>query len=84
MRARADRIVKSPKFGYSIVVLIVASAIVQAVVTVADLSEFHLVWMGFLLLFMMCMLVVEALLKMIAVAPRSTGTSGMVGTLSIF
>ena len=39
MRRRAHRIVDAPLFGYSIVVLIIASAIVQAVVTAAEVSE---------------------------------------------
>ena len=60
----------APGFGYSIVVLIIASAIVQAIITAADVSEFHQIWMGLLLLLMMFMLVLEVLLKIIAEAPR--------------
>ena len=70
MRNKADRIVNAPGFGYSIVVLIIASAIVQAIITAADVSEFHQIWMGLLLLLMMFMLVLEVLLKIIAEAPR--------------
>ena len=70
MRSKADRIVNAPAFGYSIVVLIIASAIVQAIITAADVSEFHQIWMGLLLVLMMFMLVLEVLLKIIAEAPR--------------
>ena len=70
MRRLAHRIVHARKFEYFLVLLIVGTSILHGVATSDVLLEQYIIWIGLFLILMLLVLVLEVLLKILAVAPR--------------
>ncbi len=70
MRSLAHRIVHARMFEYILVLLIVGTSILHGVATFDDLLEQYQVWIGLFVILMLLVLVLEVILKIVAVAPR--------------
>ena len=70
MRRLAHRIVYARMFEYILVLLIVGTSILHGVATSDVLLEQYQVWIGMFVILMLLMLVLEVVLKIVAVAPR--------------
>lgn len=70
MRELADRIVHSRIFEYSLVLLIAGTSIIVGVATSDVLFERYEAWLIWFVIIMLLALVLEVILKIIAVAPR--------------
>lgn len=70
MRNLADRIVHARKFEYFLVLLIVGASLMLGFATSDDIYERYQVWLGIFVFLTLLVLVLEVLLKMLAVAPR--------------
>ena len=70
MRRRAQRIVEARIFGYFLVILIIATAVLRGLATSDDLLDRLAVLIGLVWLLTLAVLVLEALLKMFAASPR--------------
>ena len=70
MRRLAHRIVYARKFEYFLVLLIVGTFILNGVATSDVLLEQYIIWIGLFAILMLLVLVLEVLLKILAVAPR--------------
>lgn len=70
MRNLADRIVHARKFEYFLVLLIVGTSILHGVATSDALLERYQIWIGLFVIFMLFVLLLEVILKLLAVAPR--------------
>ena len=71
MRALAHRIVHARKFEYLLVILIIGSAALLGVATSEDLADRYLIGMGLFWILAIFVLVLETLLKIIALLPRA-------------
>ena len=70
MRALAHRIVHARNFKYLLVVLIIGSAVLLGLSTSDKLADQYLIWMGLFWILTILVLVLEVLLKMVALLPR--------------
>jgi len=70
MRALAHRIVHARNFEYLLVVLIIGSAVLLGLSTSDKLADQYLIWMGLFWILTILVLVLEVLLKMVALLPR--------------
>ena len=70
MRALAHRIVNARNFEYLLVVLIIGSAVLLGLSTSDKLADQYLIWMGLFWILTILVLVLEVLLKMVALLPR--------------
>ena len=70
MRALAHRIVHARNFEYLLVVLIIGSAVLMGLSTSDKLADQYLIWMGLFWILTILVLVLEVLLKMVALLPR--------------
>ena len=71
MRGLAHRIVEARSFEYLLIVLIIGSAVALGMATSDDLYDRYAVWMGLFVLLALVVLVLEVLLKMLALSPRA-------------
>ena len=69
MRGLAHRIVEARRFEYLLTVLIVGSAVLLGLAASTDLYERFDIWMGLFMLLTLSVLVLEVLLKILALAP---------------
>ena len=70
MRELAHRIVHTRLFEYLLVVLIVGSSVLLGMATYAHLLDRYEIWMGLFWLLTLAVLILEVLLKMVALLPR--------------
>ena len=71
MRRLADRIVHARVFEHVLVVLIMGSAVLLGVATSDYYYDRYMIWMGLFWILTMVVLVLEVLLKMLALSPRA-------------